>query len=127
TNLSVIAEDDSDRYPAHVKKLAGAAARRIAELEDAIETAYGILWRDAGGYSSTAAFDARKVLLKVLDKDGQKRGIDAAISRYGAPMEREVVAAPEARPWRRAMTDYTEKARNICRPSYSGASRVDDA
>lgn len=25
------------------------------------------------------------------------------------------------------MTDYTEKARNICRPSYSGASRVDDA
>lgn len=78
TNLSVIAEDDSDRYPAHVKKLAEAAARHIAGLEDAIETAYGILWRDAGGYSSTAAFDARKVLLKVLDKDGQKRGIDAA-------------------------------------------------
>lgn len=25
------------------------------------------------------------------------------------------------------MTDYTEKARTICRPSYSGAVRVDDA
>lgn len=25
------------------------------------------------------------------------------------------------------MTDYAEKARNICRPSYSGAVRVDDA
>lgn len=25
------------------------------------------------------------------------------------------------------MTDYAEKARNICRPPYSGAVRVDDA
>lgn len=42
TNLSAIAEDDGDRYPVHVKKIAEAAAGRIAELEDAIETACGI-------------------------------------------------------------------------------------
>jgi hypothetical protein len=33
TRLSVLAEDDGDRYPAHVKKLAEAAASRIAALE----------------------------------------------------------------------------------------------
>lgn len=33
TNLSVLAEDDGDRYPAHVKKLAEAAASRIAAPE----------------------------------------------------------------------------------------------
>lgn len=42
TNLSAIAEDDGDRHPVHVKKIAEAAAGRIAELEDAIETACGI-------------------------------------------------------------------------------------
>lgn len=37
TRLSVLAEDDGDRYPAHVKKLAEAAASRIAALEAALE------------------------------------------------------------------------------------------
>ncbi len=83
SKLGVIAEDDIGRYEPHVKRLAGAAADRISELEDVIETAYGILWCDAGGFSATAAFDARKVLLKVLDRAGQQRGIDAALSRYG--------------------------------------------
>ncbi len=33
TRPSVVAEDDGDRYPAHVKKLADAAASHIATLE----------------------------------------------------------------------------------------------
>lgn len=35
TRLSILAEDDGDRYPTHVKKLAEAAASRIAALEAA--------------------------------------------------------------------------------------------
>lgn len=35
TRLSILAEDDGDRYPTHVKKLAEAAASRIAALKGA--------------------------------------------------------------------------------------------
>lgn len=47
TRLSVLAEDDGDRYPAHVKKLAEAAASRIAALEAQLaERAGGVKVRD---------------------------------------------------------------------------------
>lgn len=41
-----------------------------------IEKAYGLLWRDT---NSGFAHAARKLLLSIIDKDGQKRGIDYAL------------------------------------------------
>lgn len=57
-------------------------------LKATVERAYGILWRDRGGMLAPAA---RKELLTVLTKDGQKRGIEQAIQRYGPTTEAEIL------------------------------------
>ncbi|WP_046869289.1 hypothetical protein [Microvirga massiliensis] len=50
-------------------------------LRTAIEHAYGALWRDTR--SSPIASEARKILLAVLDREGQRRGAQWAQDRFG--------------------------------------------
>ena len=64
TRLSVLAEDDGDRYPTHVKKLAEAAASRIAALE-------AKLAERTGGVNE----DALRALAQAYDReDAAQRG-----------------------------------------------------
>lgn len=74
---------------------AEAVEKRLAEIEAASEKAYGILWRDTPRGSVEKSVAARKELLNVITKEGQKRGIDHAISIYGPTSEHEILAAAE--------------------------------
>lgn len=71
------------------------AVRERDGLEMAIEMAYGILWRDHSRHSAEKSVAARKTLLKVLTKDGQKRGIEYAIDLYGPTTEAEILESGE--------------------------------
>lgn len=60
--------------------------------QPAVERAYGILWRDHSRQSPEKSVAARKELLTVLTKDGQKRGIEYALSVYGPTTASEIIA-----------------------------------
>lgn len=64
----------------------------------AIERAYGILWRDVSRGSAEKSVAARKELFAVLTKEGQKRGIEYALALYGPTTEIEVIDAEEPAP-----------------------------
>jgi hypothetical protein len=55
----------------------------------AIEDAYGFLWLAISDDPRVHA--ARRRLLALLDKDGQKRGIQVAINQFGPRTEEELV------------------------------------
>lgn len=57
--------------------------------QEAVERAYGLLWRDVG--CSPHAYRARKILLELLDKDAQRRGIEYALQSVGPIQEHEIV------------------------------------
>jgi len=59
------------------------------DMRDAAEKAYGILWRDCD--SSEKGCAARKLLLDVIGKDGQHRGIDYALTVYGPATDEEMM------------------------------------
>ena len=48
-----------------------------------IERAYGLLWMVLG--DDKKVHDARRILLDQIDREGQKRGIEFARSKYGTP------------------------------------------
>lgn len=54
-----------------------------------IEMAYGALWREHG--TSPRLHEARRLLLGLLDKEGQRRGIAYAIAKYGSASEAEIL------------------------------------
>lgn len=60
--------------------------------DEAMERAYGILWREPA--PSQLAIDARAMLLSALGKAAQKRGIEYAIHRYGEPTFVEILSLP---------------------------------
>lgn len=70
-----------------------AQAERMARMEEAVETAYGILWRDLS--NSSMVIDARRILLAATDKAGQSRGIKAAIEKYGSVTGHEILKATD--------------------------------
>jgi hypothetical protein len=53
-----------------------------------IERAYGCLWREIGD-AGLFVFRARRLLLSVLDKEAQKRGIAWALEHFGEPNPEE--------------------------------------
>lgn len=57
----------------------------IADQAEALELAYGILWR----MPDAASGHARKVLLDAIGPAGQKRGIARALEIYGPATEAE--------------------------------------
>ncbi len=63
-------------------------AEVIEDQQTAIERAYGILWRDP----DAAKGHTRKLLLELLDKDGQARGIDWATKMHGPTTTDEILA-----------------------------------
>lgn len=63
------------------------SAPKDGTAADAVERAYGILWRNTGRDSPAMVIAARKELLTAIPKDGQKRGIEYAISIYGPSTE----------------------------------------
>lgn len=65
-------------------------AHNFDDAADIIERAYGLLWREMHGTAITS--DARKLLLTALDKEGQKRGIAHAVSKYGSVEDDEILA-----------------------------------
>lgn len=68
----------------------------LSRQREALEKAYGILWRDVTGLSAEKCRAARKELLAVLTKEGQKRGIEHALSVYGPTTESEILAIDDA-------------------------------
>lgn len=66
---------------------AAAERQRARDINCEIEKAYGLLWRDTA--SSLLSRDARLILLGLIDKEGQKRGIDHALKMHG-PVTRQV-------------------------------------
>jgi hypothetical protein len=60
--------------------------------DEAMERAYGILWREP--MPSQFAADARAMLLSAMTMEAQKRGIAYAISRYGEVTIPEILSLP---------------------------------
>jgi len=58
----------------------------------AIETAYGLLWLAVT--DDQKIHEARRTLLTLIDKDGQKRGIALAVEKYGHNTPEFWVALP---------------------------------
>jgi DNA-binding XRE family transcriptional regulator len=65
-----------------------------ADTAAAIEDAYGILWLVVS--DDPRVHEARKRLLSLLDKDGQKRGIQVAKNLFGAPTEADMMKIDDA-------------------------------
>lgn len=89
------------RVPASALRLEAASTiealqAEIERLKGAMERAYGILWRDTGLRSVEMSIAARKELLVVITKDGQKRGIEHAASTYGHVSDSEMLASAQA-------------------------------
>ena len=55
----------------------------------AIEHAYGLLWRVHGPHPQV--HEARRLLLALIDKDGQRRGIQFALDQIGPTTEAEIL------------------------------------
>lgn len=68
---------------------------------ETVEKAYGYLWHDGG---SVYAARARKLLLSLIDKDGQKRGIQYA--KDNRP-ENEKAPIPVTGIWLKNIGEYT--------------------
>ena len=62
-------------------------AEVIEDQRTAIERAYGILWR----MPDAATGHTRKLLLEMLNQEGQKRGIAYALEVFGPATEAELV------------------------------------
>jgi len=57
----------------------------------AIERAYGLLWRDTSAKAGSPSSDARKLLLALMDKRGQRRGINYALEKFGHVTDHEAL------------------------------------
>ncbi len=57
---------------------------------EAVERAYGCLWRETGD-AGLFVFRARKLLLSILDKEAQKRGITWALEQFGEPQPEQAL------------------------------------
>lgn len=60
-----------------------------SEEQCAVEDAYGLLWRTHT--DDPKVHEARKLLLSIIDKDAQKRGIQLAINKYGPSTDAEIL------------------------------------
>jgi hypothetical protein len=80
--------DDPGAFPVYARS-------NDAQLIEALEKAYGILWRDTGQRSAEMSIAARKELFAVITKDGQKRGIEHALAVYGPVTEEEATLTSE--------------------------------
>jgi hypothetical protein len=74
------------------KPLSGTLMVDMLMPDEALERAYGILWREP--MPSQFAADARAMLLSVMSKEAQKRGIAYALQRYGEMTTPEMLSLP---------------------------------
>jgi hypothetical protein len=72
-NCEIMAYDAGDRARAALASHMSEEHHDIKTLRDKVEQAYGLLWRYQG--TDKIVHYARHVLLSVLDKEGQSRGI----------------------------------------------------
>ena len=60
-------------------------------LTEAAERAYGALWRCMDHNPPAEMFQARKMLLAAIGKDGQRRGVAWAIETFGDVRDDEIM------------------------------------
>jgi len=82
-------DDEISQLPDEIQDYIGALESDLEETEEAIQCAYGYLWRgmSAGPHEQ----DARRRLLSIMDKEDQRHGIDAALAKYGPTTTHEVL------------------------------------
>ena len=82
-------DDDISQVPDHIEEYIRNLEMDLLDATNTIETAYGYLWRDL--VVSKFTRDARTRLLKIMDRESQAYGIEAAIAKYGVVSDHEML------------------------------------